>query len=532
MRATRDAEKCERSHGSQPGTVVGSAAPEHAETAARQQRLTPDKVQQAPPLPDSTLTSGAARGAMWTAAASLAGRAVGLVATLVLTRFLAPEVMGEVVAASLLCFTASWLSDWGFGQYIVLKGGESQSKQFHAVMLSLVLGTVGIALAVVAGEGLARLIEAPGVTAYLPIMALAVWLRRVSGNAERVLVREMKFRAVALAGAAAEVVYAGCAVAFVAVLGMGGAGMAWAQVTLSCVLLLILVGRSGTDWLRPTPLKTAEAREILRFGIPIGVESLFHQASRTWDKLLMSAMFGPRVLGHYNLAFNLAELPAVHVGETAATTLLPTFNRLPPERRGAGLLRTVRLLALVILPLGLGLSAVAMPVVELILPPEWYGVAPFLAVLCAASVFRPFGWVMSVFIQVGGRNWSLMRLEVLKVAVLLGAMALLGRWLGPHAAAYAVGIAFGLHAWLLLGVARTVGGPPVPELRRATRGPFIAGAVMWASVISIESMLSAAPVHRLLVEIPAGAAVYAGVAWLLARDACRDLYGVVVRHDR
>jgi hypothetical protein len=64
----------------------------------------------------------------------MGGRAVGVLGTLIMTRFLAPEVIGEVADATIICMTANWLTIWGFGQYAVVKGRGDDAKEvtFHA----------------------------------------------------------------------------------------------------------------------------------------------------------------------------------------------------------------------------------------------------------------------------------------------------------------------------------------------------------------------------------------------------------------
>ena len=57
-----------------------------------------------------SLAHKAARGALWTVASSIGGRAGGVIGTLVMTRFLHPEVIGEVSDAAILSMTASWLT--------------------------------------------------------------------------------------------------------------------------------------------------------------------------------------------------------------------------------------------------------------------------------------------------------------------------------------------------------------------------------------------------------------------------------------
>ena len=101
----------------------------------------------------------------------------------------------------------------------------------------------------------------------------------------------------------------------------------------------------------------------------------------------------------YNLAYNLADVPAIQVGEQVGDVLVPSFARMEPERRPAALLRSLTLLGLVVFPLAVGLGAVAETVVRALLDPRWHPVAPMLMVLSALSVTRPIGWTVTSYLQ-------------------------------------------------------------------------------------------------------------------------------------
>src|ERR1051326_1505476 len=91
-----------------------------------------------------SLAHKAARGALWTVISSMGGRAVGVLGTLVMTRFLSPDTIGEVSDATILCMTANWLTIWGFGQYTVVKGRGDITAEvtWHATVFYLVLGVI------------------------------------------------------------------------------------------------------------------------------------------------------------------------------------------------------------------------------------------------------------------------------------------------------------------------------------------------------------------------------------------------------
>ena len=72
-------------------------------------------------------------------------------------------------------------------------------------------------------------------------------------------------------------------------------------------------------------------------------------------------------MGAYNLAYNVADVPAVQVGEQIGDVLLPSFAKLEPAARKAALVRSTGLLALVTFPLAVGLGAIAQPLVDALL---------------------------------------------------------------------------------------------------------------------------------------------------------------------
>ncbi|HEY5944873.1 MAG TPA: oligosaccharide flippase family protein, partial [Kofleriaceae bacterium] len=331
-----------------------------------------------------SLAHKAARGALWTVISSMGGRAVGVIGTLVITRFLAPEDIGEVSDAAILAMTASWLTIWGFGQYTVVKGRGADKAEvtWHATFFYFVLGLLSLGVCVLFGGSLTRLFGAPDAAKFVPGMALSVFIRRMGAMPERMLTQNMNFRASGLALALGEAAFTATALPLAA-LGWGGWSMVIANIVKSVVAVWILISAAGfRSWTTPTKLSLARTKDMLKFGVPLGIQGVAHMASRYWDNLAISYWFGTAQLGAYNMAYNLADIPAVQVGEQIALVLLPSMAELPKERRARALERSTALLSLVIFPLAIGLGLVAYPLIAWILPKnDWQEVAPLLAVL-------------------------------------------------------------------------------------------------------------------------------------------------------
>jgi PST family polysaccharide transporter len=479
-----------------------------------------------------SLAHKAARGALWTVISSVGGRAVGVLGTLVMTRFLHPDAIGEVSDAMILCMTADWLSTWGFGQYMVVHGRGAHAAEviWHATFLYVVLGVLSLGLVALLGGRLVPLFDAPHAAVYVPAMALATFIKRTAAMPERILTQRMNFRPSGLALALGEVSFTATALPMAAA-GFGGWAIVGANLVKSSVSFAILVHAAGLrSWATPTRLSWTRITSMLRFGVPLGLQGVAHNASRYWDNLAVSHFFGPTACGAYNMAYNLADIPAIQVGEQIALVLLPSMAELPPDRRGPALERSTALLSLIIFPLAIGLGLVAYPLIAAILPAgKWQEVAPLLTVLACLSVFRPITWVLSAYMEAESKTNRLMFLEVAKVGVLIGGIALLAPF-GLRIAAGAVGIAFGSSA--IAGVALVAREGPRPgRLVVGFVQPLLACAVMGAGVWVAHRALIAEDVHapllHVIVEIVAGTLVYVGAALVIARDSSRDLLQLV-----
>ena len=473
----------------------------------------------------------AARGALWTVISSMGGRAIGVLGTLVMTRFLHPDQIGEVADATVLAMSANWITIWGFGQYAVVRGRGADSAEvtWHATVFYLIPGALSLGLMALFGGVFTNLIDAPNAAIYVPGMCLALYIRRLGAIPERVLQRQLQFRASGMSLMLGEIAYTVAALAFAAY-GLGGMSIVLANIVQSLVVLAVLLRAAGIkSWWTPTPLRAERVKDMLRYGVPLGIQGIASQISRYWDRLAITYYFGTHAVGAYNLAYNLADVPAIQVGEQIALVLMPSMAELPPDRRARALERSTALLSLIIFPLAVGLGLVAYPLVVMILPPSWQAVAPLLMVLACLSVFRPITWVLSAYMESESKTNRLMFLEIGKAIALIGGIALLHRF-GLEIAAGAVGGAFGLTA--VAGVAMVVREGPRPlVLFSGFMRPLLACGVMGVAVWGIHALLHSFDIDQPAILVGSmilvGAIAYVATALVIARETSRDLLSLV-----
>jgi PST family polysaccharide transporter len=478
-----------------------------------------------------SIGQAAVRGAAWTMVLNTVSRAIGLVGTLVITRYLSPDAVGEVAVALVLVMTAHQFSLLGLGHYVASKPDGGRDAAFHSTVITVLTGLLAIGGAVLLRGWLSKHAGAPSAVDYLPALAIAIALDRVTFVPSRVLIRDMRFRTNGIVRTAGELVFPFVAVGL-AMHGWGGWSLVMANIARSGVRALgTVVVVHPREWLLPCRLSWAKTREILGFGLPNGISTMAGYSARYWDGLIIARLFGPAELGYYQLAYNLSDLPSNQVGDHVGDVLLPAFARLPPERRGPALARALRLLGLVMFPLSIGLGVMGPTVVAVFLAPDWQPVGERVAVLSAVSAVYPLGFAIHSYLNASNHPRWVMVLGIMRTVVVLGSLALLGALGGPLWACGGVGLGFAAYALVGIRVACNLEKMSPWPLLRGLRGPLLACAPMVAAVLAVRFALGAAgvvaPVAYLVLELLAGAVVYVVAALLIAPAISRELLMVL-----
>lgn len=472
-----------------------------------------------------SLARKAAGGALWASGATLGSRLVTIASTFVLTRFLAPSVQGEVNLAFVLLATAGAASSLGVQQFIVAHPTEERETTFHGTVMVLALGVLVCLACVFAAPYLGAWIHVPGMARYVPGMALSHFIDRCGWTPRGVLLREMRFRAASLCAAAGELTFAVSSVLF-ARAGRGGDAIVAGNIARSLVVLGLFVAMTNArDYLSPSRLSMERAKKILRFGMPLAIANLFAIGATSWDNSFMGYRFGEALVGLYNQAYRLAELPLTTVADPMNDVLVPALARTQDlEARRRGFLRAASLMALVEFPMCVGLSVIAPAMVQVFYPKTYGGVAPLLVVLGPLSMARSLNRLAGAFLQVANRTRTFMWIDLARVIAVLGSMAALSV-LGPTWSAIGVVLAYFVILRLTLGVLREEGIPVAATLRAVMR-PFFACAPMAAVVIAAHRLLSPHDLRAPLllgVELVLGAITYVGSALVIAPKESREL---------
>jgi lipopolysaccharide exporter len=493
------------------------------------------------------LAKRAVIGAVWTIATSTGSRVIGLVSTILLARYLTPEICGEFSTASVVVLTATILTNCGISQYIVSKPKEGRDATFHATFYFLVLGAISLGGTALFRDEIAAWMNAPKIASYIPYLAFSTMLDRVSTIQDRILVRDMRFRMVGLQRSLGEITYAVASIAL-AWLMRDGMALIWASLARSILRLVTSsLTTSWREWIEPCRITWERTREFFAFGLPMSIATVAGFGGRKWDNLVIGHRFGQETVGIYNYAYQIADIPATQIGETIGDVLVPSFAKMDSnERRKNAFMLSMRLLILIIAPMAVGLGVIAPTLVTTFFPERWWGVANMLMILSVLSVVRPIGWIGSSYLQVKNKPRAIMFLEITKTLSLLVLMVIFQNLfrataffglpqvsqvlaLERHAELWgciAVGVAFGLNSLGYMWVIKRVDGLSFHTQIFPLLPPIVACLPMVLAVVGLRHLLAGIvlPIGLgLAMETLAGAIVFVPSALLLAPTASQDL---------
>jgi len=448
-------------------------------------------------------------GLRWSAGVRLASQLFTWAVTLIVIRLLTPADYGLLAMAMVFVGLLYQLAELGLGSAVVqrLEIDTALLRKAYGVIL-LVHGALCLTL-FLAAPLISALMEEPRLVPIVRMLSALFLVSAFQVLPLALLQRKLEYRRQAL-NDFRSVILGSSTVLAGALAGFG----VWSLVLGSFVTQL---GKSiGLNRIAPFPhwpdFSLRGTKQLLTFGGNLTgawiLAAFFMQA----DVLIAGRWLGKEIVGFYSVAMHLASLPAQRMFGIINPIAFPAFARMQHDLRqlAYALLKGLRLLAFISLPLLWGISSVAPEIVSAILGPKW---GPSTFPLGAIALMMPVRMV-NLFIpnamQGIGRTDLLLR-NNLAAAILMPI-------------AFLIGIQWGLTglslAWVIVtpivvfeNLRRAL--PPL-ELRigalwKAVAPACAAAATMYAAVFGMRLLLPASlpPLAALCVLVATGAAVYA-----------------------
>lgn len=471
-----------------------------------------------------SLSDRAARGAGWTAIGFGLNKLVIFGTSAVLAHLLTPREFGLVAIAMVIVGYVERLSEGGLESAVITFPGPDRRVFDHALGISLVLGVSAAIIGLITAPLIGSVFSEPDATpvvAALSILYLTTSVRQTLAGA---LARRMQFarrvgpelargltKAVVMVGMA----FAGFGVWALTIGHLVGAGV-------GLVAYWLAVG----ERVRPR-LSRPTTPALFRLGLSFSAVSLLGTVLQNIDYVMLGIRADSAAVGFYSIGFRIPEFTVLAIPVVASHSLMASFSRLTenPVEMAKGYLMSLRLLAVILVPVGVGMALVADDTVPLLFGDRWDRSVPVVQLVgfygVAVGLAFPFGDA----IKAAGKARVLVQFAsarlVLAIPVLWVAA---GRGLRELAAAQLLMAVAGLAVTLVL--ARHLLQVSLEAQMASLRGAIIAALVMVAAVSMVRSGLAPGPL-RLVASVLAGAGAYGAVLLMLDRTAIDRISALV-----
>lgn len=349
--------------------------------------------------------TGAAAGVASLVGATIVGQVVGFAILPVLTRLLVPESFATFAVGAAIFGVVLAVGSLRYEQAIILPKAEDDAVTVVVLATIVLAGVVGICglLLVIAGQPLARFVNAPG----LPSIYVAMLVSLAAGGLLQIgqtwALRDLRYRRLATARVAQAVASAGGQLALV-LAGHGPVGLTLGDAGGKALSVAIVLGPiRGMIARRPRAAELARAaRRYRRFPLYSSWSALLNMASVAAPTVLMGMLFGPATAAWYALAQRVGLAPFSLIGTAAAQAFTAEAAR--TMRDGASIapiLRSATLrLAALALPCAVGMVVLGLVGFELLFGADWSTAGVYLAILApmifAQLVAGPTGSALDI----------------------------------------------------------------------------------------------------------------------------------------
>ena len=244
------------------------------------------------------------------------------------------------------------------------------------------------------------------------------------------------------------------------------------------------------------------------------------------DLMLIGRTLGATSLGYYQNARSLTDEIRGRIAMPLQRVLFPTFSALQTDnaRLQSTVIKAGRLLAAIIFPIGIGLSAVAQDMVPVLYGEQWLAMIPVLSMLGVSAAIRGSTAIASPLFN--AKNRVALALKYNTVGTLLMVVAVvLALPFGVQVVATAVALA-SFYSLVTFRVGLGLIGLELQHAFQILRFPAIASSVMWASIAGLRPFSTvwvSHPAALLAIHVFIGALAYAVVLHLLSRQYLHDL---------
>ncbi len=374
-----------------------------------------------------------ARGAAWVVAARMVDRFIGVISTTILARILVPADFGLIAMATAIAAILDLLGSFGFDLALIHNQKANRSHYDTAWTFNVLFGAFCAFGLIALAVPTAKFYTEPRLVAIMIVLSFASFMSGFSNIGIVNFRKEMHFRSEFI------LLFMRRIVTFtITITGAIILKSYWALIFGMVSGSIVNVALSY--WLqnyRPR-FSLAAWRELFHFSKWMVINNILYFLVHRGTDFVIGRLNGASALGIYSVAYEISTLPSTELVAPINRVAFPGFSKLgEPAIIADAYLKIFGMITLMIFPTGIGIAAIASPLVETMLGNKRLDSIPLIQILAfygaVSATQTNNGTVCLALGHVRLLTW----MAVSFLAVLLPAMAYLVHTHGVHGAGYA-----------------------------------------------------------------------------------------------
>lgn len=356
------------------------------------------------------------KGLVWSMIERFATQGVQFLFGIILARLLSPDDYGIIAMPLVFLAIAQCIIDSGFSTALIRKPELTEDDLSTAFYFNIGIGILCYAVLFFSSPLIADFYHTPILSSLLKVTALAVLFNPLCAVQQAILTRKIDFKTQAIVSLSGAVV-SGIVGLYMAYNGFGVWSLVFQQVGgyVMRTILLWILGK----WKPKRKWSWESFHYLWGFGSKMLGSGLLDTIYNNIYPIVIGKYFSAQDLGNYTRAQQFSSLPSSNVTGVLQRVTFPVLSSIQneDERLAKNYRKILKLSAFLIFPMMLMLSAIANPLVRILLTDKWSGCVILLQIVCFQMMWYPIHAINLNLLTVKGRSDLFFRLEIFKKIV-------------------------------------------------------------------------------------------------------------------
>ncbi|GFO63699.1 lipopolysaccharide biosynthesis protein [Geomonas paludis] len=465
------------------------------------------------------------RSGIWISIASGIVRFFEFVRSMVLARILLPELFGIMAIVLFVRGAVDVITSTSFKSALIYRQDDVEAAANTAWTLNILRGAVLFGFLLVVSPAVASFYQEPLLSPAIRFIAFALLIESFGNINTVVFEKELNYQKITIGRIFTSTV------SIVTVLALAYIyrsiwALLFGSLLTSCSNMLI------TYVIQPKRPRLCFdkrlARELFHYGKFVTGTSILVFFTLTAADVVLGKLLSLKELGYYSYAFTLANLPTTHVSAVISEIVFSAYNAIKSDARKliSAFQNIFKLVAIVAIPAGVGIFALAEEIVVYVLGPGWQPAIAPLKVLVVFGVIRSLAATTGPILTAIGKPNVVFWVVLFKFCLITVLLYPLIRLYGTVGAALALTLPIIIEQvvlWYLIRRAFNIGLMPfITTVARI----FLISLVMLGAIVVLKRLVPITSVSYIFMNVFAGVVVYGVLIWSLDKESVKEVCGI------